>query len=298
VIFELTNQIHISNTLGEGVVWNERTESIWWTDIEGRKLFSYFLPTSILETYDLPQRLGSFAMIEGSSSLLAAFETGLAIYNPKTKSIEWLEHIYAYGSGLRLNDGRVDRQGSFWFGGMVEEDAEHGAISTSANLFKYSSDKGLSVQETGIKISNSLCWSPDGKVMYFADSPKNEIYTYDISSETGEIQNKKVFATTSKGVHPDGSCVDSDGYLWNAQWGAGQVVRYAPDGQIDNVIEVPSSQPTCVSFGGPEMNCLFVTSARLDLTSDEKQKYPQSGDLFIYQTSVRGLKEERFKADL
>ena len=134
--------------------------------------------------------------------------------------------------------------------------------------------------------------------MYFADSPKNEIYTYDISSETGEIQNKKVFATTSKGVHPDGSCVDSDGYLWNAQWGAGQVVRYAPDGQIDNVIEVPSSQPTCVSFGGPEMNCLFVTSARLDLTSDEKQKYPQSGDLFIYQTSVRGLKEERFKADL
>ena len=266
MICELIDQVHVSNILGEGVVWNEKTATIWWTDIETCKLFSYLLAPPVLETYDLPQRLGSFAMVAGSSSILAAFETGLAIYEPKTGSIEWLEHIYKHGSRLRLNDGRVDREGNFWVGAMVENSRNTDAVPVSASLFRYSANKDLSVHETGIDISNSLCWSPDGRVMYFADSSKNVIYAYDDPAKTGDIQNKRVFAKTIKGVHPDGSCIDSEGYLWNAQWGAGQVVRYAPDGQIDNVIDVPSSQPTCVSFGGPTMNHLFVTSARLDMS--------------------------------
>lgn len=292
--FSLVKKLPVANTLGEGVLWNEKTETIWWTDIEDKKLFSYGFSSEVLETYNLPERLGSFAMMKGASRFLAAFETGLAIYDPVAQSVEWLEKIYEKGCGTRMNDGRVDRQGQFWVGAMLEG-LSNDLASPSANLFRFTSNKTLSVHETDIEISNSLCWSPDGTVLYFADSPKNTIYSYDVLPETGDIANKRVFAVTKPGVHPDGACVDSEGHIWNAQWGAGQVVRYKPNGQIDRVLEVPSQQPTCVSFGGPNLNHLIITSARLNLRPEDKEKYPFSGALFIYETSFKGLKEQRFK---
>jgi len=292
---DLIHTLPVKNTLGESVLWNELTQAIWWTDIEGKKLLSYGFSSEVLETYDLPERLGSFAMIAGSAALLAAFETGLGIYDPVVRSIDWLEKIYEKGCGIRLNDGKVDRHGRFWVGAMIENTKAPRSLSSQSSLFRYSGTKNLSVLVTDIQISNSLCWSPDGSVMYFADSPKNTIYAYDIVGDTGDIENKRIFTTTEMGVHPDGSCVDSEGYVWNAQWGAGQVVRYTPEGDIDFILKVPSLQPTCVSFGGPDLTHLFVTSAQLDMTAEDKKKYPLSGALFIYETPYKGLKEPRFK---
>ena len=291
---DLIKTLNVANTLGEGVLWDDITETIWWTDIEGKKLFSYRFNTENLQFHELPERLCSFALIEKSSHFLAAFETGLARFDPLTQSLEWIEKIYVKGAGIRLNDGRVDRQGQFWVGGMLEGGGqnEHPEL---ASLFCYSGKKGLSVKEKGILISNSLSWSPDGLTLYFADSPRNVIFAYDVSFETGDIKNKRIFATTPPGVHPDGSCVDAEGYLWNAQWGAGHVVRYAPNGTIDYVLDIPCPQPTCVSFGGANLDHLIVTSARLDMAPADAITYPRSGDLFIYKTSTRGLKEQRFK---
>lgn len=286
--------IPTANILGECVLWDENSELVWWTDIESQLLFSLEYSTEILKIYDLPERLGSFAMIQNSSKFLAAFESGLAIYDPSTQTVDWLETIYKKACGIRLNDGRVDREGRFWVGAMVEEEKKTSALSRS-KLFRYSGNKILSVQQTNIQISNSICFSPDGKVLYFSDSPKNQIYAYDLCSDTGNISNKRVFARTNSGVHPDGSCVDSDGCVWNAQWGAGQVVRYTPMGEIDYVLDVPSLQPTCVSFGGPNLDHLLITSARIGMSEQEKIECPSSGALFIYETPYRGLLENRFK---
>lgn len=295
---ELINSLPVNNTLGEGVLWDDLVKKIWWTDIESKQLFSYSFVNEELQAQDLPERLCSFAMIENSSSFLAAFETGLAIFDPLLQSVDWIEKIYERGCGTRLNDGRVDRTGNFWVGAMLENESLNNTLPITANLYRYSGQKILSVHETGIQISNSLCWSPDGMKLYFADSPKNTIYSYDVSQNTGEIRNKRIFAKTAPGVHPDGSCVDSDGYLWNAQWGGGQVVRHSPDGRIDYVLDIPCLQPTCVSFGGPNLDHLMVTSARLDMSPSEEEKYPQAGNLFIYKTSIKGLKEQRFKGEV
>jgi len=293
--FNLLKTVDTANILGECVLWNPDTQMIWWVDIESKKLYSYAYSSQALETYNVPERLGSFAMIKGTTSFMAAFETGLAIYDPAAQSVDWLEKIYEKGCGTRLNDGRVDRKGRFWVGGMIEAEKEKIAAAPPSNLFRFTGDKTLTVQAENIQISNSLCWSPDGTVMYFADSPKNTILAYDVAPGTGDITNKRIFALTKPGVHPDGSCVDKDGYVWNAQWGAGQVVRYTPQGKIDAVLDVPSLQPTCVSFGGPEMNHLFVTSARLDMSEKDKAQYPSSGALFIYDTPYTGLEENQYQ---
>lgn len=289
--------LQVANILGEGVLWDDIAQIIWWTNIEGIRFFSYNFLTGELLSYPLPERLCSFAMIEDSSLFLGAFETGLAQFDPKKQSIDWIEKIYTKGCGTRLNDGRVGPKGQFWVGAMLEDGGSDVKARIPANLFCFSRKRQLSIKETDIQISNSLSWSLDGSTLYFADSPKNTIYSYDVDPKTDDLTNKRVFAQTAKGVHPDGSCIDAQGFLWNAQWGAGQVVRYAPDGRIDLTLDIPCFQPTCVSFAGEELDYLVVTSARLGITPENKLEHPESGNVFIYKTTFKGLKEKRFRFD-
>ena len=149
---------------------------------------------------------------------------------------------------------------------------------------------------TGIAISNSICFSPDGRQMYFADTPHRMIVRYDLDPDSGSISNRQLFARTPPGVYPDGSHVDANGHLWNAQWGSGKVVRYAPDGTISGTIDVPASHVSCVAFGGVDLDLLFVTSARQDLSPIQLAGEPHAGDLFIYQLNIKGLADARFGA--
>ena len=149
---------------------------------------------------------------------------------------------------------------------------------------------------TGIAISNSICFSPDGRHLYFADTPHRLILRYDIDRGDRRDLQSAVFARTPPGAFPDGSNVDAEGHLWNAQWGAGRVVRYAPDGSISGAIDVPASQVSCVAFGGADLDLLFVTSARVDLSPAALEREPHAGDLFVYKVNVKGLAEPRFAA--
>jgi sugar lactone lactonase YvrE len=190
---------------------------------------------------------------------------------------------------VRFNDGRVDRQGRFWAGSMVE-----GFGEPTGKL--YCLAKGVSEEHlTGISICNSLCFSPDGRHMYFADSPRRTILKFVLDADTGALSNRLAFARTPRGAFPDGSNVDSDGHLWNAQWGAGCVVRYAPDGTVSGRVELPVTQPTCVAFGGEAFDLLFVTSAREGLDAATLTTQPQAGDVFIFQTDITGCKESRYR---
>ena len=118
---------------------------------------------------------------------------------------------------------------------------------------------------------------------------------YDFDAQNGQLSNKKIFAKVPPGIEPDGACVDQQGYVWNAQWGGGRVVRYSPAGEVDRILNLPVTQPTCVALGGPEMNWLFVTSARKGLSNSQLAVQPQAGALFIYQTDVCGLPEDRYR---
>jgi sugar lactone lactonase YvrE len=152
--------------------------------------------------------------------------------------------------------------------------------------------------ESGICISNSTAWSPDGRVMYFADSAQRTIWAYDFDVKAGMPRNKRVFATVEENVGPDGSTVDAAGYLWNAQWGASRVRRFAPDGRVDLDVPIPATQPSCCCFGGPGLATLYVTSARIALSQERLEKEPNAGGLFAVTfdpaLGIRGVPEPRF----
>lgn len=286
---ELIETIQVSNILGEGVVWNERTNTIWWTDIESRLLYSYDPYRKTLKKYETPERVGCFAFTEEEGWLLIAFENGIAYFNPEQNSIKWLNRFLENSSYIRLNDGRVDRQGRFWVGSLVEDEKK---TKEQGKLYRIDQNGDETALIDNVLISNSLCWSPNGTKMYFADSPSRQIVAYDFDIDTGTISNPKIFAETPEGIVPDGSVVDSEGFLWNAQWGGSRVVRYTNDGAVDHILEMPVSQPTCVAFGGPDLTWMFVTSASVDLTDDQLTDQPEAGYLFIYKTDVTGIAEK------
>lgn len=289
-IGNLIKVIDVANILGEGVQWHALSQCIWWTDIQESCLYCYNTKTNQLSRHDMPERVGCFAFIQKDSRILVALATGIALYNFDNKSIVWLDRPELHLTDNRFNDGRVDRKGRFWFGSMIENFTEK-----PQSAYLYLLDKRLkSIPKLGdIEISNGLCWSPDGCKLYHADSPKRQINQYDFDLETAEISNKKHFATTAYGSFPDGSTIDAQGYLWNAQWAGSKVVRYSPKGRVDLVLELPVTQPSCVAIGGPNLDWLIITSARQDLTALQLSTQPQAGNVFIYKLNgVQGIEEE------
>jgi L-arabinonolactonase len=148
---------------------------------------------------------------------------------------------------------------------------------------------------TGITIPNGLCWSPDGATMYFVDTPTRQIMAYDYDLGTGTPSNGRIFAEVDPtGGWPDGSTVDSEGCLWNAEWDGGRVVRYTPDGKVDRVVTIAARRATCCAFGGPDLKTLYITSAWDRLSMRQRNEVPESGDLFAIELDVAGLPEASY----
>ena len=284
---ELIDIIKVGNTLGEGPQWNGRTETLWWTDIQERLIYSYHPASGRLFSSSAPERLCSFGFVMGRPEIIAAFDRGLALYHPVSKDIDWLDCPEGSGAGIRFNDGKVDRQGRFWTGTMVE--AGDPLIRPEGNLYCIDAEYRLTVHESGIGISNGLCWNPESDRMYFADSCRRVIYSYDFESGSGTLENRNIFVLTGNGAYPDGADIDCNGCLWSAHWGAGQVVRYTPAGRKDMVLDLPVSQPTCVAFGGPDLDLLYITSAKEGLDKDALFREPDAGNVLVYQVGIVGL---------
>ena len=282
---ELVDVVAVGNTLGEGVVWDPVAGRVWWTDIESACLFAYDPVTRVHETYTTPERLCSFARTAEPGRFLCAFESGFGFWSPATSSIDWLHRLDDH-PGVRLNDGRTDRQGRFWCGGLQEKPRDG---TPKGQLWSIDTDGVVRSHRKGIRISNSITASPDGCALYFTDTPSRRIQRYPLDPATGTLGAPSDFVVTEPGCYPDGSTVDADGFLWNAQWGAGKVVRYGPEGQVDGELPVPASQPTCASFGGSDLSLLFVTTARLELAAEQLATQANAGDLLVYRVGVCGL---------
>lgn len=277
------------NQHGEGVLWNHVDRQVWWTDIEGRALWSLDPESGLSERLEMPDRVCCFAPRAGGG-LIVAFAKSIEFFDPATGDRELISAFEPENRGSRLNDGRTDRQGRLVAGGMNE--ATGAADST---VIRVDPDGSVTTLIDGVACANSTCFSADGRTMFFADTPERTIRAYEYDTATGTLGSMKVHAdlAAEPGL-PDGSCVDSEGGIWNAEWEGRRVVRFAPDGLIDRVIDVPTWKPTCCAFGGANLDTLFITSSRLMSSDEDLAGDPHAGGLFAIKPGVRGVADTLF----
>ena len=284
--------LRVGNVLGEGISWRARDQTLWWTDIQSCRLYRYAWATGSLEPFTTPERVGSFGFVADRELLITAFASGIALYDPHTKSVDWRARPEEVSAGVRFNDGRVDRQGRFWAGTMVED----GKPPARGCLYSLGRTGAARSHIQGVKISNSLCFSPEGTRLYFTDSPTRLISVFELIEPEGILVGRQPFAEIPPGASPDGATVDADGCVWSAHWGSGRVVRYTPQGNVDRVIELPTRQPSCVCFAGPDLDILCVTTAREGLDDSVLRAEPHAGDVLLYRVGTQGLPEPEYRA--
>lgn len=278
-----------ASILGECPIWCDRTQRLYWIDSRAPCLHVLEFETGRHRSHRLPEIAGSICLTE-DGNLLVAMVSG--IYRISSEGL--LGALLAAPPGNhpdnRFNDGRCDRAGRFFAGTMNDRQR----IPTGT-LWRLQSDGDLSAVEHNIIVPNSLAFSPDNDRMYFADTYRHRILAFDYDIEAGAISNKRLFANLEgQPGRPDGSAIDADGCLWNAEYAGGRLTRYRPDGRVDRVIELPVTQPTCCAFGGPDLDCLLITTASQRLSPRQLEEQPLAGRLFMIRPGVRGLPEGRF----
>ena len=283
--------VEAGNVLGEGIVWCERAQALYWTDIHAATLWRHVPASGETKQWRLPERLASFALCETDGWLLLALASRLAFFRLADGALHTLCEVEPE-LPTRCNDGACDRQGRFVFG-TLHEPVDGGVKQAIAGFWRL--DAGLRLEKLpleGVAISNSLAFSPDGGTLYYCDSLTRTIRCCAYGDTLGP---SRLFADlTESAGEPDGSCVDAAGGLWNAQWGLGRVVRYRADGSIDRILTTATSQPTRPAFGGAALDTLYVTSARDGLDAATLAREPLAGALFGTRVGVRGVPEPRF----
>jgi len=286
--------VDVKTTLGEGPLWDVDKQRLYWIDASGMRVFRSTADGSEIRAWDLPSRVGSIAIRKDGKSAVCSLAKGFYTLDFETGDCDLITEIEPDQPDNWINDGKVDRRGRFFAGTMdSQESGPNGA------LYRLDPDFSVTQVQTGIIVSNGPCWSPDDSIFYFADSWSGEIWAYDYDIDKGTLANRRTFTTldTSRGGAADGSTVDSEGFLWNAQVYDSRLIRYAPDGSVDRVIEMPVKKVTSVNFGGPNMDTLFVTS----MAKPPLPRFPGDGvlrgSLFaIYDLGVTGIPEPRFGA--
>lgn len=280
--------------LGESLLWDSARQCWWWTDIEASAIYrwreSYVAPT----LYQTPDRVGSMVICR-SGKILLGMAKSLALFDIASRQVTPLITVEADMPTTRVNDGRTDRDGNYVFG-TLDQAQPRTAI---AHFYQYSLQHGLrQLDLPAAAIANSICFSLDGRTMYFCDTVTQCIQQCDYDAAKATVSNIRLFVQTEAHAYPDGSVIDSQGHLWNAQWGAGRVVQYAQDGQELQRIHLAAKNPTCPAFGSAGLNQLVVTSSRKEMSEAELLEMPEAGGLFGMQlSSVQGVAETLFNDD-
>ena len=276
--------------LGECPLWSAAEARLYWVDIDERRVHRFDPAAGSDEEREVPGRPGSIAFTDVVGRLLVSSENRLGFLDFVSGGwTQWVE-LEPAGSGNRMNDGRCDPAGRFWVGSIFVPTS---ARKRTGMLHRVEGDGTAATVRTGVGVSNGLAFSPDGRTMYWADTPDETVWCYDFDPATGEATNERVFLDFRPlpGV-PDGAAVDEDGCYWVACVQGAAVLRVTPAGRVDRRIDLPVMDPTMPAFGGPDRSTLFVTS----IGGDPGSRRPGSldGNLFAIQTDVRGLPETAF----
>ncbi len=279
------------NILGESPVWSVREQKLYWVDSRGPAVFRHDPATGITESRKTSSIIGSIGLRSaGAGKLVIAMQSGLHKLDFDTGALTFLTDPESDNHENRFNDGRCDRRGRFWSGTMNDTRRD-----PTGSLYRFDPDGEATMMLGDIIVPNSICWSPDDRIMYFADTYRMQIRSFRFDANGGSLSNEMLFADTrDRKGRPDGSTVDAEGFLWNAEYNGGRVVRYTPDGRIDRVVDLPIALPTSCAFGGPDLETLYITSATQRLSANDLAAQPDAGGVFAIQAGVRGLPEPEF----
>ena len=271
-------------TLGEGPAWDARTQTLYWIDVLEKRIYAgskLFLQLDDFVGCLAPRKDGG---------LVIAQRFGFWTFEPETNKLLTLASPKGEPSNNRFNDGKCDVRGRFVAGTM-----DHNEQEASGSLYSLSTEGRLKKLLKEVRISNGLAWSPDDKTMYFIDTPTREVKAFDYDLETGQIANPRVLIRFSETFGwPDGMTSDMNGNLWIAMWGGARVTQWNAKGILMEQFAVPALNVTSCIFGGPEMNELFITSARVGMDAAALKKYPQAGGVFQLITNVTGMPTYEF----
>lgn len=280
------------DVVGESAVWSDRDQQLFWVDIVGRGIQALAPDTGehrIWRTAELVTSIG----LRRDGGAVVGFRRHVALWD-FDDHFERLAEIETDLPGNRLNEGRVGPDGAFWIGTMQDNigaDGRPTPMDRNSGAFYRVDAQGAvhRLTERDIGICNTMAWTADGRFLC-ADTLANQIYSYRWDGET--LSGRRPFAVHERGL-PDGSALDADGCLWNARVGGGCVVRFSPEGDVLETIDLPCTAPTSCAFGGPNRKTLFVTSARFGL-SDERKDHLDEGALYAFNTDTPGLPEHLF----
>ena len=278
-----------SAQIGEGPVWDARTQRLYWVDIVGQELHVFNPADGTDTTHACPEIVTSVSP-RAAGGVLLTLRRSFALFDEATGKFDIIAEVEPDLPGNRFNDGKTDRGGRHWAGTMGDIDWNH----PIGNLYRFGSDRRPVRVDTNIRCSNGIAWSPDDRTMYFCESFAYVIHAYDFDSVSGEIANRRTFATVDEASFPDGITVDADGFVWCAQPVFGRIVRYDPTGRIERIIELPVSRGTSVMFGGADLSTLYITTMRTTLDERQLIEEPLAGCLLAIRPGVKGLAETPF----
>lgn len=267
-------------TLGEGPTWDPATGRLIWLDILGMRLHTYDPVSGRRTVRTTPQHIGA-AKPRAGGGLVLNLRDGVALLDPDD-TFRWLHHEPV--PGRRANDAAVAPDGSLWAGTMRYDEAPGGGT-----LSRLTGDGSVVTVLPDATVSNGTGWSPDGRLMYYVDSPTRRVDVFDHDADG--VRGRRPLVEIEEGAgFPDGLTVDAEGCVWVALWDGGAVRRYTPAGELDWVVTLPTPRTTACAFGGPDLTDLYITTARTGLTSP----HPLSGSLLVIPNAGKGLPQPPF----
>lgn len=280
--------------LGEGSLWDEKRQVLYWVDIAQNKVYCYTPSNRSNLAYDVGENVGT-VVVTANEKLLLALRSGFAWLDPETGVVGHLSDPESDKPHTRFNDGKCDPRGRFWAGTMVEDGPKgDGAL--------YCLDTDLSVTRklSGVSCSNGLAWSRDQRHFYYIDTPTFQIQCFDYDAQTASLGDCRIAAEFPRDAGaPDGMTIDAQDGLWVALFGGSKVVRVNPvTGHVDFEVKVPAPNVTSCAFGGSNLDELFITTAGVGNSDEQRRAYPLAGSLFSVKVPFKGLPATRFAREL
>jgi sugar lactone lactonase YvrE len=280
---------------GEGAVWHPEEASVYWADINRRLLHRYTLGNSDVNTWQFDEPVTAVALTQDPEQLVIVLGGQIILWN--TRFCHRTSTLFRLSSwpATRCNDARVGPDGALWFGTMQNNvRSDGGSMPITENLGELLCLEGsgrAKIWHSGIGIANTMAWSPVGDRFLFGDTLCNLIYTCEFDLLSGLTTQPVIFTKDFPRGLPDGSAMDTQGYLWNCRYGGSSIVRFAPDGSVAEIVEAPVKNPTTCAFGGDDLKTLYITSA---IASDPNENGLR-GALFSMQVEIAGLPSNRFR---